>query len=50
MVELLCESAPVTQNEEFLQLAADLAEALAKNPSVTTAEQLLALPSPSKKG
>ena len=25
MVELMCESAPVTQNEEFIQLANDLA-------------------------
>ena len=26
IVELMCESAPVTQNEEFIQLANDLAE------------------------
>jgi elongation factor Ts len=48
MVELLCESSPVTTNEDFLQLANDLAEALALNPGVSTAEELLALPSPSK--
>jgi elongation factor Ts len=32
MVELQCESAPVTQNEEFIQLANDLAEQLAVGP------------------
>lgn len=48
MVELMCESAPVTQNEEFIQLASDLAEALATNPGVGTADELLALRSPSK--
>lgn len=50
IVELQCESAPVTSNEEFIQLANDLAEALAKNPSVTTAEELLDQPSPSQSG
>jgi elongation factor Ts len=49
IVELKCESAPVTQNDEFIQLASDLAEALAKATSpVSTADELLALPSPSK--
>ena len=47
IVELKCESAPVTQNEEFIQLASDLAEALAKS-SVSTADELLKLKSPSK--
>lgn len=50
MVELKCESAPVTKNEEFIQLAQDLAEALAKNESVSDAEQLLDCSSPSKPG
>src|SRR6056297_1004059 len=50
MVELLCESAPVTQNEEFVQLANDLAEQLATGPAVASAEELLAQPSPSKPG
>lgn len=50
MVELKCESAPVTQNEEFIQLSDDLAEALAKTPGIATAADLLALPSPSKSG
>ena len=49
IVELQCESAPVTQNEEFILLANDLAEALANHPVATT-EELLALPSPSKDG
>lgn len=50
MVELLCESAPVTQNDEFIQLANDLAEQLATGPAVSTAKELLAQPSPSKPG
>ena len=50
MVELKCESAPVTTNEEFIQYANDLAEALANNPSVTDADSLLALESPSQPG
>lgn len=50
IVELRCESAPVTQNEEFIQLASDLAEALAKDASITTADELLAKDSPSKPG
>ncbi len=49
MVELKCESAPVTQNEEFIQLASDLAEALAKS-NAKTVDELLAQPSPSKSG
>lgn len=50
IVELKCESAPVTQNEEFIQLADDMAKALAGNESVSTADELLALSSPSKDG
>ncbi|WP_164102744.1 translation elongation factor Ts [Candidatus Laterigemmans baculatus] len=50
MVELLCESAPVTQNDEFIQLANDLAEQLATGPGASTADELLAQPSPSKSG
>jgi elongation factor Ts len=47
IVELKCESAPVTQNEEFIQLANDLAEACAThNPA--SVDALLALKSPSK--
>ncbi len=50
MVELKCESAPVTQNDEFIQLANDLAEQLATGPGASTAEELLDQPSPSKSG
>ncbi|MGB1926259.1 MAG: translation elongation factor Ts [Rubripirellula sp.] len=50
MVELLCESAPVTTNEDFVQLADDLASVYATTPSVNTAEELLAQPSPSAEG
>jgi elongation factor Ts len=50
MVELKCESAPVTQNDEFIQLANDLARQLALGPGAATADELLAQPSPSKKG
>ena len=49
MVELRCESAPVTNNEEFIQLCSDLAEVLAKT-GVETPEDLLAQPSPSQDG
>ncbi|MDG2384012.1 MAG: translation elongation factor Ts [Pirellulaceae bacterium] len=50
MVELKCESAPVTQNEEFVQLADDLARQLAEGPGAETADELLDQPSPSKDG
>lgn len=50
MVELKCESAPVTQNEEFIQLANDLAKQLATGPGAATGEELLDQPCPSKPG
>lgn len=50
MVELKCESAPVAQNEEFIQLANDLAQALAEGDAAATAEELLAREAPSKPG
>lgn len=50
MVELLCESAPVAGNEEFVQLANDLAQQMATNPGITSAEALLAQPAPSQPG
>jgi len=50
MVELKCESAPVTQNEEFIQLASDLAQQLACGAGAASADELLAQPSPSKEG
>ena len=48
IVELQCESAPVAANEEFVRLADDLAQQLAKGPGATTPEELLEQPSPSK--
>jgi elongation factor Ts len=50
MVELLCESAPVAKNEEFVRLAEDLAKQLAVGPGADTAEALLDQPSPSAAG
>ena len=47
IVELKCESAPVAGSSDFIQLANDMAEALAKNASVKDVEQLLDLPLPS---
>jgi len=50
MVELKCESNPVAQNEEFIQLANDLARQLATGPGAQTPDELLDQPSPSKAG
>jgi elongation factor Ts len=50
IVEVKCESAPVANSEEFIQFANDLAQALASSAKVTTADELLAQPSPSKPG
>jgi len=50
MVELLCESAPVANTEEFIALANGLAEQLATGPGAKTPEELLAQPFPGKKG
>ncbi len=50
MIELLCESAPVTKNPEFMGLANDLARQLAQGPGAKTPEELLAQPSPGKAG
>ncbi len=47
IVELQCESAPVSCNEEFVQLANDIAKQLATGGGAATAEELLAQPSPS---
>ena len=49
IVELMCESAPVSQNEEFIELANNLAEQLATGPGASTADELLDQPSPGKK-
>ncbi len=48
LVELLCESAPVATNEDFIQLANDIAEVVASNPEFATTEELMAQKSPSK--
>ncbi len=48
MVDLRCESAPVANNEHFVQLANDLALQLAAGPGAASPEALLAQPSPSK--
>ncbi len=47
MVELLCESAPVANHEEFVALAEDLAKQLATGPGASTPDELLDQPSPS---
>jgi elongation factor Ts len=47
MVDLRCESAPVAANQEFVQLANDLARQLATGPGAATPEELLSQPSPS---
>ena len=48
LVEVLCESAPVAKNDEFIELAADAAKQLATGKGAETGEQLLGQPSPSK--
>ena len=50
MIELQCESAPVANNDEFKQLASDLAQQLATGPGASTPDELWDQPSPSKKG
>jgi elongation factor Ts len=50
MVELQCESAPVASNDEFKQLANDLAQQLATGPGAATPDELWAQLSPSQKG
>jgi len=50
IVELKCESDPVAKNDEFVQLANDLAQQLAEGPGAASAEELLSQPSPSKRG
>lgn len=48
LIDLRCESAPVAANEQFVQLASDLAQQLAEGPGAASPEVLLAQPSPSK--
>ena len=50
IVELQCESAPVSTNEDFVQLASDLAQQLATGPGAGSAEELWSQPSPSMNG
>lgn len=50
IVELQCESAPVAGNEEFVQLASDLAQQLATGPGASTADELWSQDSPSQAG
>jgi elongation factor Ts len=50
MVDLRCESAPVSTNADFTQLANDLAKQLATGPGAATPDELLQQPSPSKPG
>ncbi len=50
MIELLCESAPVAANEEFIRLAHHLAAQLASGPGAKEPEDLLNQPSPSRSG
>jgi elongation factor Ts len=50
IIELQCESAPVANNEEFVQLANDLAQQLATGPGAKTPEELWSQPSPSHQG
>ena len=50
MIELFCESAPVSTSADFKQLAADIAKQLALGPGAKTGDELLAQPSPSKPG
>ena len=50
MIELKCESAPVSSSAEFRQFAADLARQLALGPGAATADELFAQPSISAPG
>jgi elongation factor Ts len=48
MVELLCESAPVARNDDFLFLADQLTKQLLNGPGAANAEELLSQKSPDK--
>jgi elongation factor Ts len=50
LVELLCESAPVAANDEFVALAGDVARQLAVGQGAGSPDELLDQPSPSKSG
>ena len=48
MVEVLCESAPVTKNAEFIELIEGIAKQLAEGPGAATVEELMAQNFPGK--
>jgi elongation factor Ts len=48
MIDLRCESAPVANNDQFVQLANDLTQQLATGPGAASPEALLGQASPSK--
>ena len=48
MVEVLCESAPVTKNAEFIELIEGIAKQLAEGPGAATPEELMAQSFPGK--
>jgi elongation factor Ts len=50
MIELLCESAPVTNNDAFQRLCSDCAKQLATGPGASSPDELLKQPSPSRAG
>jgi elongation factor Ts len=50
MVDLRCESAPVANNEQFIDLANDLAKQLATGPGAAMPDELLGQPSPQGTG
>lgn len=50
MIELLCESAPVANNQDFIELSRNMAEQLALGPGAASPAELLAQPSPGKPG
>lgn len=50
MVEVQCETAPVSKNEDFLFFADQLCKQLLNGPGANTPEELLSQPSPDKPG
>lgn len=50
IVDLRCESAPVANSDEFMQLANEMAQQLATGPGASTPEELLAQPAQSRAG
>ena len=50
MVEMLCETAPVARNEDFLFLCDQLCKQLLTGPGATTAEELLKQTAPDRPG